>query len=453
MINKITPVIKRTTSTQITGRAGSTLEDILVDYYKAYNSLGDYIDGDFYWKDSTIYPPIGESTQKAVFIPDDPYSCDSVEFDCTIYVTGPSADSLPPNAPAAQMTVPYPKSVVDNSMLPQSWQWDSAEMQTELVPGVPAKRTAVYIGTERAHYGQISVEVTVLREECAHVAEKVTGLKAATCAESGYTGDAYCSICGLTTPGSVITVRHIWNDKYLKNETGHWQECSVCTKAGTVEGHTYSDTADSECDVCGFVRELGTASKPTTTPTKEPAGNPTAKPDSGVSPTKKPVSTEAPTVESPTTTSAPAPTEAPAVESPTTTSAPAATEAPTVESPTTTSAPVPTETPTVAEPATTSSPAPTEVPAKSQESETIVTGEPEEDAQGDDLIDKAVPSVEDISDSVESSEEVKTTGSPEGNIGRAKLIGKWSWLWLLLLILLFICARKFYKEYKKRKQK
>ena len=70
-------------------------------------------------------------------------------------------------------------------------------------------------------------EVLTLGYEHIHTA--IMGAKAPTCTEDGYTGDVYCTDCGkLLSEGEVIPAT----------------------------GHTYSDKYDTDCDVCGEIREV-----------------------------------------------------------------------------------------------------------------------------------------------------------------------------------------------------
>ena len=70
-------------------------------------------------------------------------------------------------------------------------------------------------------------EVLALGYEHIHTA--IMGAKAPTCTEDGYTGDVYCTDCGkLLSEGEVIPAT----------------------------GHTYSGKYDTDCDVCGEIREV-----------------------------------------------------------------------------------------------------------------------------------------------------------------------------------------------------
>ncbi len=96
--------------------------------------------------------------------------------------------------------------------------------------------------------------------------------KEATCSEQGYTGDSYCLDCGsLAKKGETIlaTGNHTPKAEYSKDETHHWQECSLCGTVidGVKAGHEYAWIVDAEpteeaegsmhqaCTVCGHALE------------------------------------------------------------------------------------------------------------------------------------------------------------------------------------------------------
>lgn len=66
--------------------------------------------------------------------------------------------------------------------------------------------------------------------------------------------DSSCNVCGATR-----TVTHNFSVQD-KNGTSHWKKCSVCGKVDetTRETHRYTDSQDTSCNDCGFVRSLAT---------------------------------------------------------------------------------------------------------------------------------------------------------------------------------------------------
>lgn len=71
----------------------------------------------------------------------------------------------------------------------------------------------------------------------------------ATCTTDGYTGDKYCSCCGeKISSGSVIKCSgsHTYSNSCDK-------DCNVCGEERVVE-HTYSNECDTTCNICGHTR-------------------------------------------------------------------------------------------------------------------------------------------------------------------------------------------------------
>lgn len=96
-----------------------------------------------------------------------------------------------------------------------------------------------------------------------------------------------CSVCGYVEKSS-----HTWNSgEVIKvatcNETGiKTYSCTACnaTKTETIAkltSHTYDHTYDADCNICGYIRKIDTASSTTTNPS-------TTKPSTTVPDTTKP---------------------------------------------------------------------------------------------------------------------------------------------------------------------
>ncbi|WP_165171122.1 hypothetical protein [Adlercreutzia sp. ZJ242] len=79
-------------------------------------------------------------------------------------------------------------------------------------------------------------------------------VKAATCTETGYTGDEVCSVCGaVTVKGEAVPAAGHKTDskKWGYDMAAHWALCDVCNvKAGEAEDHKF---AVGKCTVCGAV--------------------------------------------------------------------------------------------------------------------------------------------------------------------------------------------------------
>lgn len=80
---------------------------------------------------------------------------------------------------------------------------------------------------------------------------EVRNAKAATCTEDGYTGDTYCKDCGeKLADGEVVKATgHKWG-AYEHDEDGHWQKCTVCGAKGEKEAHK-----GNPCEVCQYKAE------------------------------------------------------------------------------------------------------------------------------------------------------------------------------------------------------
>ena len=83
------------------------------------------------------------------------------------------------------------------------------------------------------------------QETCAdgiHVGENIVfGRRAATCTDSGYSGDVICGACGevLEQGAEIGLAAHQYGSVWQSDETGHWQVCQVCGAHGSVESHLF----------------------------------------------------------------------------------------------------------------------------------------------------------------------------------------------------------------------
>ena len=149
------------------------------------------------------------------------------------------------NAPAATMSVKYAEgSVVYDKVskvaLPDGWAWSADDKDKALEVNTPLQVSAVYEGTDKDNYTDAakSVTVTITRNACTHEGceTEVKDAKAATCTETGYTGDTYCKTCGgLKSSGSTIKATG-------HNLTAHTATESTCTATG--------NSAYWSCDRC-----------------------------------------------------------------------------------------------------------------------------------------------------------------------------------------------------------
>ena len=83
--------------------------------------------------------------------------------------------------------------------------------------------------------------------------------------------DTDCNVCGLSR-----TVTHDYETTWSQDKTNHWHECSICKdkkdEAAHTPGEVATATTDQTCTICGYVLAKATGkptqhSDPTTTPT------------------------------------------------------------------------------------------------------------------------------------------------------------------------------------------
>lgn len=74
--------------------------------------------------------------------------------------------------------------------------------------------------------------------------------------EAGEYTDQLCTDCGaVVTPALGHT--HRYDEKtFLRDENGHWKECTGCGEATETEPHVYNGDCDEVCDVCTYQREV-----------------------------------------------------------------------------------------------------------------------------------------------------------------------------------------------------
>lgn len=123
-------------------------------------------------------------------------------------------------------------------------------------------------------------------EACAdgiHVGENVViGQRAATCTESGYTGDMICGACGevLEQGAETRTVPHQYGGAWQTDETSHWQVCQICGAKSSAEPHVFEQTEEPAPPEPELPEQgEGTTQKPTTSEEAEEPGPEPEMPD------------------------------------------------------------------------------------------------------------------------------------------------------------------------------
>jgi len=140
----------------------------------------------------------------------------------------------------------------------------------EIIPGKDA--TCTEPGLTEGKKCTVCGEITVAQEEIAalgHTEEAIPG-KDATCTEPGLTAGVKCSVCGeiLTAQEEIAALGH--TEEAIPGKDATCTEpgltagvkCATCGEIFTAQeeiaalGHSYSDSHDTDCDVCGTVRDV-----------------------------------------------------------------------------------------------------------------------------------------------------------------------------------------------------
>lgn len=296
-VSKATPVIVTApTANAITygdTLGVSTLTGGTVQYSDSDSTT---VAGSFAWADSSIKPSVSDSnttTYQVVFTPSDTVNYNTAATAVTLTVN--KAENAP-NMPSSTMNVANSCAKVSDVTLPTGWVWQDTDKDKELTVDTPVTATAVYNGADAGNYVNETVSVTITRSACDHAHTELRNAKAATCKETGYTGDTYCTDCeALLTIGSIIP---------LADHQGGTATCNqkaVCTVCGQEYGevdannHVHTEirgaaaatctaggyTGDTYCTDCGVKIKTGTAtpalghnytSKVTTEPTTDREG-------------------------------------------------------------------------------------------------------------------------------------------------------------------------------------
>ncbi|MDE7424499.1 MAG: hypothetical protein K2N51_12570, partial [Lachnospiraceae bacterium] len=241
--------------------------------------------GSFVWKDDSQKPVVaGSKDYEVVFIPADGANYNSVETTVTLTVL--KAENAP-NMPNSTMNVLNSCKKVSDVTLPDGWEWQEADKDTDLEVETAIDAVAVYIGADTGNYEKEEVTVAITRTSCDHVAGEIlytgTGEKApnctenglghrectkchslieseivvtafghihtelrgtvgATCMTDGYTGDSYCKDCGVKIADGTATdkLAHNYTSRITKEPTTTEEGVRTYTCMGC--GNSYTDT-------------------------------------------------------------------------------------------------------------------------------------------------------------------------------------------------------------------
>lgn len=231
-VAKATPVIKENPSALEITYGDNLGKAALTGGTVTYSDSDDtVVAGAFTWKDAAAKPIVADSNSRkftVVFTPADTINYEAVETQITVKV---KKAPVAPDMPGSTMNVPNKTEKISEISLPKNWVWQDADKDTALEVGVTVSATAVYTGADKGNYETESVEVSVTRSACDHANTELRNAKAASCQETGYTGDTYCKDCGeLVASGTVIP---------LADHQGGTATCiarAVCTVCGNEYG-------------------------------------------------------------------------------------------------------------------------------------------------------------------------------------------------------------------------
>ena len=221
-VAKATPVIaEKPTAGALT--YGQKLSDSTLTGGKAAYQTADgtEITGTFAWKNSSSKPTAADSQKTeydVIFTPSDKDNYNAVDTKLTITV---NKAAQAPNMPQAAMAPAHSTKKVGDIMLPDGWSWQEADKDTALVVGVAVTANAIYTGTDKGNYETESVSITITRSECDHTHTEIRNQREATCTQTGYAGDTYCTDCDklLSTGKELAALGHDYKATVTKQPT------------------------------------------------------------------------------------------------------------------------------------------------------------------------------------------------------------------------------------------
>ncbi|MBQ5932182.1 MAG: leucine-rich repeat protein, partial [Lachnospiraceae bacterium] len=195
------------------------------------------------------------------------------------------ADNVP-GAPTAVMdNISVNCKKISDVTLPEGWVWSLSDKDKDLITGTAVTATAVYDGTDKENYNNITVSISITRSTCSHSNTETVNIVTATCTDDGYSGDVKCKDCGeIIETGHIVkatghkygTPVYTWSEdnktctavKSCMNEdctekVTETVNASVVTIPSTCENKgstTYTATFTKE----GFVKQTKTVEIPTT---------------------------------------------------------------------------------------------------------------------------------------------------------------------------------------------
>ena len=145
-----------------------------------------------------------------------------------------------PNMPENAMTPAHSTKKVGNITLQEGWSWQEADKDTALADGVAVTATAVYTGADKGNYETESVSITITRRECDHTHTEIRNQREATCTQTGYAGDTYCTDCDklMSTGKELAALGHDYKATVPKQPTT--TEEGIMTYTCSKCGHSYT---------------------------------------------------------------------------------------------------------------------------------------------------------------------------------------------------------------------
>ena len=219
---------------------------------------GNSLAGTWSFTGTNIIPTVNNKGYQAVFTPADTNNYNTVTRTITVTV---NKAAKAPNMPQAAMAPAHSTKKVGNITLQEGWSWQEADKDTVLADGVAVTATAVYIGADKGNYETESVSITITRRECDHTHTEIRNQREATCTQTGYAGDTYCTDCDklMSTGKELAALGHDYKATVTKQPTT--TEEGVRTYTCTRCGHSYTES----------IARLTTPSpQPTATPSDKP---------------------------------------------------------------------------------------------------------------------------------------------------------------------------------------
>lgn len=219
---------------------------------------GNSLAGTWSFTGTNIIPTVNNKGYQAVFTPDDTNNYNTVTRTITVTV---NKAAKAPNMPEAAMTPAHSTKKVGDITLPDGWSWQEADKDTVLADGVAVTATAVYIGADKGNYETESVSITITRRECDHTHTEIRNQREATCTQTGYAGDTYCTDCDklMSTGKELAALGHDYKATVTKQPTT--TEEGVRTYTCTRCGHSYTES-------------IAKLTSPSPQPTATPSGKP-----------------------------------------------------------------------------------------------------------------------------------------------------------------------------------